>query len=427
MAMIVEIFFLKLEGSSMDQVKSHHVEVIDVVDQKAITRCWETVAQKFGMKASDMYVYEGYLTHSEVSPTADDLQRIWLSYLEQEDQINTELCHLCLRLFVSNKSLKPTTEHKSTPRSTEATATATATATAAATTSAATTSASETKTASASSSANADNGLGVMVGEEILVKGEDWVRMAEAINMQMLLTTKDSTIHQNSELIDLMGRGLSALVKMWWLFTQTGLNKSNIAAVHNVGPQSQLAAAFQQFPRLQTNPAITQNLNDANQFFQTLALFTAAFTRTNVSTTNASANVSGANDHYFGYYSSMQQQNQPGLDFNPRERTYNAVESYIQRLPTNMNTSSSHEIKERKTNSSAKLNSSAKPNSLSTSAVLLASTSGSIGLPPMMSISTPNNIIPSTSPTQVDQPTFTAAPVSTTTPAIATANVDVKK
>ena len=119
MSMIVEIFFVKLEGSSLDKVQNHHVDVIDVADEKAIVRCWEAVAQKFGFVSSAMYVYEGYLTQSEVLPTSDDLQRIWLTYLQQADgRIDTDVCHLCLRFFVSNNKHNTLTTATTPPTAT---------------------------------------------------------------------------------------------------------------------------------------------------------------------------------------------------------------------------------------------------------------------------------------------------------------------
>ena len=36
MAMIVQIYFFKIQGRNLDSVGAHHEDVVDVVDQKAI-------------------------------------------------------------------------------------------------------------------------------------------------------------------------------------------------------------------------------------------------------------------------------------------------------------------------------------------------------------------------------------------------------
>ena len=263
--MVVEIYFFKLEGAAIPSPTAHHVEVIDVADQKSITSCWQTLGKKFDLKSEEMVVYEGYLTHSRVLPTTDDLQRIWLSYLENEDVDNTD--YLRLRLFVSSA--------KSDQKTTASTAAA----------------------ATASSVQDDDNSR---IRDMLLSRAEDWVRLAEAINTQVLTTTfaNDALVHDNAALIDLVGRGVAAFVKLWWLFTQKGggINLPSSPPVVRPAPSAQ----------------------DTFFFFQILGQLSACFSGTPTAASQATPAI-----------------NNPAWNTRMSMQTYNAVESYIRRMLSN--------------------------------------------------------------------------------------------
>jgi hypothetical protein len=107
--MLVEICFIRVDGDRWERATDHHTEMLDTGDEKAIQQCWQTVSDKFQIPLATMVVFEGYLTFLPVLPTCDDLQRIWLSYLqESDDQVDTDQDHLCLRFFVAKPPIPPT-------------------------------------------------------------------------------------------------------------------------------------------------------------------------------------------------------------------------------------------------------------------------------------------------------------------------------
>jgi hypothetical protein len=124
--MIVEVCFFKFAAGAARHAGAGGAfqHLLEISDQKAISACWELMAAKFGFPVAEVRVSEPYLTRSVVLPTVDDLQRIWLSYAQEEAAVDLETQHLALRLFAVHEP--PTASPGAAPVTTPVTAPAAA-------------------------------------------------------------------------------------------------------------------------------------------------------------------------------------------------------------------------------------------------------------------------------------------------------------
>lgn len=353
MSMIVEILFVKLEGRNRDVVRAHYTEVIDVADEKSIGRCWDVVAQKFSIPRNRLHIFEGYLTQSEVLPTSDDLQRIWLSYLANEEgRIDPDLCHLCLRFFASETGaggsggvLQDSARFESEKSaSDQSKSDASQSHVPSVSPSHPNSSASPVASASATTFAGRSAGVAATLGpnpaqtakdsltEQILGRGETWVRIAEELNRQVLLSVQPGSsgssdsrelIRKNARVIELLGRGSTAVWKLWYLFTQTDFSKTS-------------ESLLTRFPALQAQTDVVRNLPDAVQIFQIVSMMSSLLAAPPSPTTAGSASSATAaaappeTNGVVGLQNTKIQSN-VGLG----QRTFDAVEEYVRRLPLN--------------------------------------------------------------------------------------------
>lgn len=206
--MVVAIKFIS-EGNR----EHEHVEIVDVMDQKSINGCWQSVSNKFNIPLTDMYVRDA---EQRVLPNKDDLERAWLNTLIDENARNNTFQ---LRLFVSHQQHQQHKQHQQPHQSSHI------------------------------PNVELCGYLGQLDG---------WVSIMETINAHVLRSmSTDHRTQEQASVLKLIGRGLSALLQSWYLFTQSPIVHTPTA--------STFCPLFERFPKLTQEPIIINHLSDAIQ------------------------------------------------------------------------------------------------------------------------------------------------------------------